>query len=809
MSLWTDLRVAVRALLRDRAYTSIALLTLGFGIAANTVIFSIVDGVLLRPLNYREPERLVAVNEAIAELAGQYPRLPVAIRHYLEWREKARSFDQIGLIDTNEFVLTGHGEPEQLVAALVSPNLLPMFGVRMQAGRGFVDGEDKPGRDDVVVITDGLWRRRFNADRSVVGRPITLDGKPRTVIGVLPPSFRLPRSEPGQLAMVPTTAEVYAPFTINLERLQWFGPFNYTAIARLKPGVSVQQTVAELNTLQAGIEKHIPDKMHLTALVRPLGQEVTGSSRTPLLILFAAVGAVLLVVCVNLANLALARGVARMREVAIRRALGASRGQLIRSVLAESLCLAVAGGAIGSGLAWAGLRVLLTSAPVDLPRLDEVQLDARVLGFAFGLSIVAGLLFGILPAWRTAGADPQQALRDGTRSMTEGRRGRTTRQSLVALEAAVSTVLLAVAGLLLVSFAHVLNDGTGIEAGRQVTARLTLPPTTPEVRQTFYRDALAALEQMPGVQNAAIVSRLPLEGESWVDLVQKQGETRPLTELPPVNYRFCSPEYFRAMGIAFVAGRAFTEGDRNRRLAVISEATARVVWPNEDPIGKRFTTGDPKEKPIEVVGVVRDVSVGLAKKPVATAFIPYWDTREGLSMSIVLRTAGSPTSAAGSIRQVVRRVNPDTVVKEIRTMEDVASESVAGRRFQVMLTALFAASALVLACIGIYGVVSWSVARRRGEIGVRMALGAASSDVRRMVVREGMQPVLLGVAAGIACALAVGRVLSGLLFEVSARDPMTLAVVATTLVAVAALACYVPARRATLDDPVRALRCDG
>jgi predicted permease len=809
MVLWVELRGALRALLRDRAYTSIALLTLGFGIAANTVIFSIVDGVLLRPLNYREPERLVAVNEVITELAGQYPRLPVAVRHYLEWKEKARSFDQIGLIDANEFVLTGHGEPEQLVAAVVTPSLLPMLGVRMQAGRGFSDAEAQPGHDDVVLITDGLWRRRFNGDRGVVGRAVTLDGKPRTVIGVLPPSFGLPKSEPGQLATVPTKAEVFAPFTIRLDRLEWFGPFNYTAIARLKPGVSVQQAVAELDALQAGIARHIPDKVHLTALVRPLATVVTGASRTPLLILFGAVGAVLLVVCVNIANLALVRGVARMREVGIRRALGASRIQLIRSVVAESVLLGAAGGVLGVGLAWAGLRVLLTSAPVDLPRLDEVQLDARVLAFASGLSILAGLLFGLLPAWRAAETDPQQTLRDGTRSATEGRRGRLTRQSLVGLEAAVSTVLLAVAGLLLVSFANVLRDDTGIEAGQQVTARLTLPPTTPEVRQTFYRDVLAALEQVPGVRHAAIVSRLPLEGESWVDLVQKEGETRPLIELPPVNYRFCSPEYFRAVGIALVSGRAFTDADRNRRLAVISEATARAVWPNEDPVGKRFTRGDPKAPPTEVIGVVRDVSVGLAKKPVATAFIPYWDTNESLAMAVVLRTTGSPMAVAGSIRQVVWRVNPDTVVSAVRTMEQVASDSVAGRRFQVLLTALFAASALLLACIGIYGVVSWSVARRRGEIGVRMALGAASSDVRRMVVREGMRPVLLGIAAGVASALAVGRVLSGLLFDVSPRDPMTLAAVAMTLVAVAALACYVPARRATLDDPIRVLRCDG
>ncbi|HSK08812.1 MAG TPA: ABC transporter permease, partial [Vicinamibacterales bacterium] len=791
MSLWTDLRHAGRSLLRDRAYTTIALLTLAFGIAANTVIFSIVDGVLLRPLGYPEPGRLVVVNEIVLELAGQYPRLPANARHYFEWRDRSTTFEQIAIVDAGNWVLTGGGsEPERLEGARISANLLPMLGARPVIGRLFREEEDRPGGGAVVVISEALWARRFNRDPGAVGRPLTLDGVPATIVGVLPAAFHLPKSQPGGITRFPHEADAYKPIAFDRAALSWWGELNYSVIGRLRPGVTRQQALAELNVLQAGIATHLPDNLHLAAHVAGLQDEVTGTSRTPLLFLLGAVGAVLLIVCVNLANLAIARGAARAHDLAIRRALGATRGLLVRATLAESLLLGVLGGLLGTALAWVGLKVILSRAPIDLPRLDEVHLDARALLFALGLSVLTGFLFGLLPAWRAATMDPQRSLRDGARGATDGRGGRITRHALVAVESALGAVLLVVAGLLIGSFFRLLAVDKGFDAQHVLAAPLTLPQraySTPALRETYYRNLVAKLQAMPGVTDAALVSRMPLDGEDWVDMVQRQGESRPIAELPPVNYRFCSPGYFKAMGIAFSAGGTFTEADRDRNLAVISEAAARAIWPGEDPVGKRFTRGDPSEPLFEVAGVVRDVSVALDKKPVVTVYVPYW-VRNRPYMTVVLRTASDPRAVGRSLRQAVWGLDPDTVILEVQTMESLVSGSVAGRRFQMVLTAGFAASALLLACVGIYGVVAWSVARRRNEIGVRMALGAGGGEVRRMVVLQGLRPVAAGLAIGMAGALALSGVVSSLLFGVSARDPLTYVVVAVTLGTVAALA---------------------
>ena len=808
MPFWTDLRQALRGLRRDRAYTTVALLTLAFGIAANTVIFSIVDGVLLRPLRYREPGRLVVVNEVVPELARQYPRLPVNARHYLEWRDGSSSFEGLAIVDAVTWVLTGVGEPEQVEGARVSANLFPLLGARPAVGRLLLPEDDQPGRDNVVVISDALWTRRFDRDPAVAGRSLTLDGVPATVVGVLPAAFRLPKSQPGGITRFPDVADVYRPIALDRAGLPWFGEMNYSVIGRLRPGVSQEQALAELNVLQTANARHAPEGFHLSAYVAGLQEEVTGSSRTPLLFLLGAVGAVLLIVCVNLANLAIARGAARSHDLAIRRSLGATRASLVRAVLAESLLVGVAGGLLGSLLAWAGLKVILSRAPIDLPRLDEVGVDARVLLFALGLSVLTGLLFGLLPAWRAATLDPQGALRDGGRGAANSAGGRMVRHGLVAVESALGAALLVVAGLLVGSFFNLLAVDKGFDAEHLVTAPLRLPQRaygTPELRQAFYRDLVAKLQAMPGVTHAAVVSRLPLDGEDWVDMVRKEGETRPAVELPPVNFRFCSPDYFTTMGVPVMAGRAFGEADRQRNLAVISEEAARAFWPGENPVGKRFDRGNEGETPFEVAGVVRDVSVSLDKKPVVTVYVPYW-WRNRPSMTVVLRTAAAPLAIGRSLRKEIWGLEPDTAILEVTTMESRVTDSVAGRRFQMVLTAGFAAAALLLACVGIYGVVAWSVARRRGEIGVRMALGARGGDVQRMVVLEGLKPVAAGLALGIAGAWALGGVMKSLLFGVSARDPMTYAVVAVALAAVAALACYIPARRATLADPLRALR---
>jgi putative ABC transport system permease protein len=807
-ALLNDLRQSVRALLRDRGYTTVALLTLAFGVAANTIIFSVVDAVLLRPLAYRDPGRLMVINEVVPELARTYPQLPVNARHFFEWRDHCSSFRQFSIIEAADFVLTRAGQPEQLHGAAVSANLLSMLGVQPQLGRTFLDEEEQAGHDHEAIVSDALWNRRFHRDPGLVGRPITLDGTERTVVGILPVSFHFPRGEAGELANFPRRADVFTPAPFKRDEIDWFGEFNYVVIGRLKPGVPERRALAEMDVVQASIAARFPEKMHLRATMTPLQEEVTGAARKGLVILFAAVGAVLLIVCVNLANLGLARAAGRGRDLAIRTALGAGRAQLVRYILGESLAVGLAGGAAGVALAWAGLRAVLLYAPLDLPRLDEIHLDARALLFALALSVVTGILFGTLPAWRASSADPQLALRVSSRTTTEGRRGLLTRELLVGFESGLSAVLLVVAGLLIGSFVRLLNVDKGFDTDRLIAVEINLPRNgygESSQRESYYRQLVAKMQVLPGVNSAAIVSKLPLQGEDWVDVMQREGEHRPMVELPMTNMRFCSPDYFRAMGIPFLAGRSFTEADRKRNLAVISELAASRVWPGENPIGKKFSRGDLDEPPFEVAGVVRDVRTGLAQQPVVTAYVPYW-YRNRFSMYAVLGTSADPRMLAPAVRSTVRSIDPDTVVGEVRTMQNVVSSSVDQRRFQVMLIAGFAASALLLSSIGIYGVVSWSVVRRRHEIGVRMALGATSGNVRRMVMAQGLRPVLAGLAVGIAAALGSGRVLSSLLFGVSPRDPWTIGGVVLVLAAVAAVACYIPARRTTLADPLEALR---
>jgi predicted permease len=810
MPAFPEFRQAVRGLIRDRAYTALGLLSIAFGIAANTIIFSLVDAVLLRPLHYTEPGRLVAVNEVVAELAKVYPKLPVSARHYLEWRERSSSFTEIGIVEADRAFLTGSGDPERVEAARVSSDLLPMLGARLRFGRVFLDDEDQPGRDNVVILTEALWARRYAADPGLVGRTIMVDGTPKTVVGILDAGFRLPTSEPGQIVSFPSRVQIFVPIALRREKLEWGGPFNYGVIGRLKPGLTVAQAVSELDVLQADISSRIPEKMHVAAIVTGLQDEMVGASRKPLMTLLAAVGAVLLIVCVNLANLSLARGAARSRDVAIRRALGATGLQLLKAALTESLVLGVAGGALGAATAWAGLKVFLSWAPVDLPRLAEVTLDARILGFALGLSVATGLLFGLLPAWRAARVSPRASMSNNSRTMTDSRAGRLTRNLLVGFETALSAILLIVAGLLVASFGRLLAVDPGFRPEHVTTTQLTLPPKAyadAAAVTAFYEEVMARVARIPQVTSTAVTSKLPLEGEDWVDLIRRPGDPRPAAELPPVNYRFCSPEYFQAMGIALVAGATFTDADRGRRVAVISEATARAVWPGEDPVGKTFVRGTEKEEPVTVAGVVRDARISLDRLPPATLYVPYWSTDERRSLMLIVRHSDKGVAAA-ALRAAVWGLDRDVVVGEVRTMDHVLSESVAGRRFQLVVTALFAASAMLLSCLGIYGVVSWSVSRRRNEIGVRMALGAGSRAVRRMVVQDAMRPVLAGLGVGLVVALSLGRLISSLLFGVSPRDPATIVAVAVSLTIVGVTACYLPARRATIENPLDALRCE-
>ena len=810
--LWNDLQLAMRSFRRNPAFAAVAILTLALGIGANTAIFSMVNSVLLKPLAYREPGQLVVLQESIPQLSHLYPAFPANAAHFLTWRKECKSFQEMAAIRPTTLNLSGAGPAVQLNVARVSANLFHVLGVGPRIGRSFLEEEDKPGHDHVVILTDALWRQRFHSDAHLIGGKILLDDQPYDVIGILPPDFRIPKNNQlGDFVGMPPRTDLFKPMAWSKDDLGQVGDFDYGVIARLRPGVTVQQALAELNVVQDRIAKSIrEDKVDLRGVVLPLDEAVTGHARRGLLLLLGAVAAVLLIVCVNLANLSLARATARRRESAIRSALGASRARLVRQVLTENLLLAFVGGALGVMVAIVSLHLLVNSAPVDLPRLDEVRLDGRVMAFAFVISALSGLLFGLVPAWRMSRTEPQEALQSGgSRSSTEGRRGLRYRELLVSFEVGLSAVLLITAGLLIHSFARLMNVDRGFEVRKLITAEIALPHTGYEdgaKRQRFYSNVVTKTRALPGVISAAMVSVLPLDGESWVDVISKPADHRPMMRRPLANYRFITPDYFRTMGIPLRAGRDIEETDQGRPVVLISENAATRLWPGENPIGKEFLRGAPDEKPYQIVGVVADIRTSsLQKKPDLMVYVPYW-VRSQFTVALVARTAGDPRTQESAIRRTVGSVDSGAPVSRIRTMQQVMSESVESRRFQMLLIGLFAGMALLLASLGIYGVLAYSVARRTGEMGIRMALGARPGDVQTMVLRQGLKPVAIGLAAGIVGALALGRVLRSLLFEVSAADPATMAAVVAVLLAVAALACTIPARRAMRVDPMTALR---
>ena len=806
-TLWNDLRYSFRNLTRDRGVAIVAILTLALGIGANTAIFSIVNSVLLRPLGYRSPDRLVAIHEVIPKVSNLYPELPVNPGHFAEWRKRCTSFEQIAELQPFYPTLTGVGQPEQLGGFRVSANFFSMLGIHPQLGRGFLEEEDRPGHGDVVILTDSLWRSRFAADPSIVGKKMTLGGVPHVVAGVLPASFHFANgNQLDRLMPLPDKPAIFKPLALDLKDAEMEGDFNYLAIGMLKKGVGREQALAQMNVVQADIAKTFKDKTELKAALSPLQDQMVGPVRRGLVVLLGAVGSVLLIVCVNLANLSLVRGAGRSRESAIRTALGAGRAQLLRQPLVESALLAVTGGALGLLLAGWGMDALIKTAPVDLPRLGEVRLDGYALAFALAISTITGLLFGVLPAWRMTRVVPQEILKTGGRSATEGIQGTRLRSFLVSAEVALSAVLLIVAGLLIGSFVRLMNVDKGFPVERLLAVDLDPSGARYEKdgsRTEFYQRVLAGVETLPGVRSAAVINGLPMKGETWVDIIWLPGDTRPMFERLASNSRFISPDYFKTVGIPVRGGRAFNEADRNKNVVIVAQRTAGQLWPGQDPVGKRLYSGD--DKLHEVVGVVGDVRTSLLQGPVVTVYFPYWN-KSVSEVAVLLRTAIDPLSIAAAVRGEIWKVDPEIPLSKMKTMEEIISDAAAPRRFQMLLVLVFAAAAVLLASLGIYGVVSYTVAQRTSEIGVRVALGARSSDVYRMVLRQGLAPVVFGLIAGVAGALALGRLLSSLLFEVSPADPLTITAVIVALAAVAAFACTVPALRAARVDPMSALR---
>ncbi|HUK18585.1 MAG TPA: ABC transporter permease [Bryobacteraceae bacterium] len=808
--LLSDLRYAVRTLLRAPGFAVVSVLTLALGIGANIAIFTIFDSVVLRPLPYRDPARLVAIQQVIPRFAHIAPNLPVNAMSFLEWRKQSRSFDRMAMFGESLTNLTSQGDPVRITMARASAALFPTLGIRPQIGRTFTEDEDRPGNDRVVVLSDRLWNDRFQRNPAVLGSKILLDGNPYEVIGVMPAGFEVPRTSQLQAAMVSDDyAQLWKPFGLKDSEIEPLGDFDFGCIARLKTGVSLSQAHAELNVIQTNLAKGYPQKVEVLVSLVPLQQQISGRSRQSLVLLLAAVGAVLLIVCVNIANLLLARAAGRRREMAIRTALGARTGRLVRQTLTESLLLASAGGALGILLGVGALRAILLRSGVDLPRISAVHMDGMVVVFAILVTLASGAIFGALPAWRMARTDPQSALKSGSRAITEGRGG--LRRALIACEVALSAMCLAMGGLLLDSFVRVLQVDKGFQTERAVTVKLGLPNLRyPKGTDTsrFVHALLDGVRAQPGVVLVGESNMLPLDGEGNNNIVAAEGTNPPLVERPLVDFRSANPDFFRSMGIPLLAGRIFRESDGDRPVAVISTSLARRLWPKADPIGKRFARGlaEKGDTWFEVVGMVGDVrGVSLQKTPNPTAYVPYWQQNQH-SVTLVVQTAMEPTSIASAVRGVIQALDRELPIERFQTLDQLVDNSVAQRRFQLDLVLLFAIAALLAAAVGVYGVISQSVAQRTNEIGIRMALGASAGSVWRMVLRQGLVPVVAGLAAGLAGSLAAGRLVSGLLYGVEAADPLVLAAVAFVLLASATAACWLPARRATRVNPLVALR---
>lgn len=808
-SMASDLRFAWRTLLRNPGFTAVALLTLALGIGANTAIFSVFSGILLRPLPYPEAQRLVAIQEVVPSMARFGPALPVSAWHFREWRKQNRAFDQLALVGDRSFTLASGGEPVRVAAARVSSSLFPMLGVQAAMGRTFLEEEDQPGHDGVVVLSDRLWRNRFHADPTLIGKKIALNGYPMQVVGVLGVGAKIPsQGQVQSMAMGTAAADVWVPFAIRDSDLAIMAEFNYGCLGRLKPGVTIAQAAASLDGIQSGIVKDLPEKVELRATLAPLHEQMTGSSRQSLTMLLAASAAVLLIVVVNLANLLLARASARRRELAIRTAIGAGTFRLVRQLMAESMLLAVCGGALGVVLANWALTAIIIKAPLDLPGLRNVRLDWHVLAFAAAIAIASGVLFGTLPAWRMARTDPQAALKSGGRAITEGRGGGRLRRVLIGAEVALSAICLVVGGLLLGSFVRLLQVDKGFRTDHAVTLGIGLPGVRyPDAaaRSRFIHSLLDQVRDLPGVVAAGINNRGPLSGEGSNLSIYVDGIEMPPSQRPIVDYRCVSPDFFRAIGIPLQAGRLVRDSDGERRVANVSAQTARRLWPNENAIGKRFRLGGPDDALFEVVGIVGDVRSSLGKPPSMTVYVPYWQISRG-DFSLVVRTSMDPAGVAAPLRGIVRGLDGQLVIPQVRTLGAVVDAQVAPRRFQLELILLFALSALLLAALGVYGVVSHTVTQRTGEIGIRMALGATRAEVAELVGWQGLAPVLAGLAAGLAGAAFAARLVSGLLFGVPALDPLTFGASAAVLLLSAALACLIPALRATHVDPLIALR---
>ena len=824
-SLTSDLRHACRVLRKSPVFTAVTVITLAFGIGANSAIFSLVNAVLLRPLGYVQQERLMLIYEGF----GGPGKIGVSPPDFVDLTTLQRPFSSIGAYRTTQYELSGTGDPERITGVRVSAAVFPILGVAPAVGRTFVESDDQPGQD-VAMLSHGLWQRRFGGDPQAVGRTITLDRRAYTVVGVMPAAFQFPKRGP-QINGEP--AQVWTPLALDpFERSQNARGmmYNHSVIGRLRDGVTTGRARADIGALRSRIIDNYPAMLRepmqsLTVTAVPLAEEIAGEVQRPLLLLLGAVGLVLLVACANVANLVLSRAVTRQREMAVRAAIGAGRGRLLQMLLVEGLLLTATGGALGLFLGYAAVRAMPAVIALSLPGVSDVELDARVVLFTFALSALTALVFGLLPLAANERRDLTELLREGGARSTSGARRHRLQATLVVSSVALAFVLLAGAGLLIRSFERLMAVDAGLRAPRVLTMQVSLPRAgydNPAAVRAFYRAVHENLRAIPSVRAAAVQTDLPLKGD---------GERRAFTADQPVNPVFSSAsvavtwtfgDYFRTFGVPIVKGRAFLpeEDAENRQTAIVSRALAERFWPGQDPIGKRVKWGIPASRaPWQtIVGVAGDVvDGGLGETPILHIYVPFAEAMDQAPamlagffrrMSVAAMTEGDTAALVGPMRGAIARIDPALAVADVTTMSQVMADAAAPQRFSTAVLSAFAGGALLLAAVGLYGTLAFGVTQRTREIGVRVALGATRREVLRLVVGQGMSLTILGLALGLAGAFAATRLMTGLLYQTEPLDVGTFASVTGVLAAVALLSCYLPARRAARVEPMAALRAE-
>jgi putative ABC transport system permease protein len=816
-TLLQDFRYGLRTLRKSRGFAAAAVLVLALGIGANTAIFSVVNSVLLRPLPFPHPEQLVQVWHTPPQTS--FPGMKefaVSAANYLDWAADNHVFQRIAIYTWSSFNLTGTGEPQFVNARRVSSSFFPLLQAQPMLGRVFSPEEDQPGHDHVVVLNESFWRNQFGADRNIVGRDLTLDGAAYRVIGVMPAKFQFPiSSDPAN------SAKLWAPLAMTDRERAVRGEHHYAVIGRLREGISVQQAQAEMDTISHRLEQAYPaDDKGWGAVVKPLREELVGDVRTPLLVLLGAVALVLLIACANVANLVLARTLSRQKEIAVRTALGASRGRLIRGVISETVVLSLIGGLLGLLIAHFGVKLIVAFLAARLPRASDIGVDGWVLAFTVAVSLLAGVIAGLVPAMRMSNVNVNEALKQGNRTSSDAA-GNRTRGLLVISEVALSLMLLIGAGLLIRTLWMLRNVDPGLDPHNVLALTPSIPATAypqPAQEIAFYRQALEKVDAIPGVMSAGAIDSLPLSGNGSNQPIQIQGRpVQAMADQPEVAVRVISRDYLRTMHIPLLRGRDFGDQDTPESIGavLISQSLAQRFWRNEDPVGKHLTMTFFPGKTREIVGVVGDVKDrGLdVAEPEATLYMPLEQLAppataawRSFPLWIVVRTQSEPTIVTSAVINAVHQLNPELPIVDVTTMENFVAESLSQQRFNMLLLGVFAGVALLLAGVGIYSVLAYTVRRRVREIGIRMALGAQTADVVGMVIAEGMKPTLIGLAIGAAGALALGRFISSLIYGVKPADMPTFATVSLVLLAVAFLASVIPAYRATRVQPVSTLR---